>query len=341
MYRAAVIGLGNIAAMYSRPEDTAPYCHVGGIRQCGRVQLAAVCDLLEEKREAFRKRWGGCFPRLRYFDSMEAMFAAGSFDIVAICVRGPAHFDVTMRVIEAGPRAIFLEKPPTCSLQEMDLLLDRAGDIPIVVSYSRHWGPHLLRLSELIRDGMIGEVDMVVAYCGQGVLSYASHTTDLICQFAGYEPASVMANGRCLEGAHPPDGYEPEPELDAMTIQFKNGVVGVQVGRAGEHGEFYCDVIGTRGRLRAGFYIPPFAVDGDGKEINLDKCGMPLAESPFAVAYRQIAGYLDGAGPLPDCANRDFAMVHEVGFAAIESLHSGRRTDIPVSHRMRRVFANG
>jgi len=139
MYSVGVIGLGKIAAMYGKPEDTAPYCHVGGIRHSERVALKAVCDISAPVTEAFRERWGGCFPDLRYHDSFAKMWAADAPDVIAVCVRGPDHFDVMMEVIEAGPRAIFLEKPPTCSLEQMDAMVAaaKAKGIPITVSSMR------------------------------------------------------------------------------------------------------------------------------------------------------------------------------------------------------------
>ncbi|MBT5876435.1 MAG: hypothetical protein HOH43_23630, partial [Candidatus Latescibacteria bacterium] len=67
---------------------------------------------------------------------------------------------------------------------------------------------------------------------------------------------------------------------------------------------------------------------------------MPENKSVFAVAYEQIARYLDG-GALPDCTNDDFAAVHEVGFAAIESVNTGQHISIPNQRRDRLIFANG
>jgi predicted dehydrogenase len=40
-----------------------------------------------------------------------------------VCVRGPHHFEVMKQVLKARPRVVFLEKPPTCSLAEMDELM--------------------------------------------------------------------------------------------------------------------------------------------------------------------------------------------------------------------------
>ena len=109
------------------------------------------------------------------------MLESEDLDIVAVCVRGPHHFQVMQNVLRADIKAIFLEKPAGCSLEEVDLMTAGADakGIPIVVDYTRHWGPHLIRLQSLIRDGLIGEVQTVIGYCGGGVLSFAIHTTDM------------------------------------------------------------------------------------------------------------------------------------------------------------------
>ena len=343
MYNVGVIGLGSIAAGYSGPQDARPYTHVGGIRQSGRVHLAAAADLSETVREAFRLKWGSAFPDdLRYYDSDEAMLSAEDLDIVAVCVRGPYHYPVTMRVIEAGPRAIFLEKPPSCSLEELDRMVAAAAakGITITASYSRHWDPQTLRLQQLVQGGLIGEVKRVVAYNGHSFLSFASHTTDLICQFAGYCPTAVYARGHVGQGVEVPAGYEPEPELDGMVIEFANGVTGFQVGGDGEYRQFYAEVLGTAGYVRAGIYIQPVVRDGEGKPVDLATLALPEKASVFKVAYEQIADHLDG-GPKPHCSDVDMVTVHELGFAGIESALTDQRVALPNTNRTRKVWANG
>lgn len=337
-YSVGIIGLGAIAAMYGKPEDAAPYCHVGGIRHAACVRLAATADLSQEKYDAFAERWAGALPPFQHFSSHQDMLSEALPDIVAVCVRGPHHFAVTRDVIEAGPACIFLEKPPVCSLAEQDTLVTAATarKIPIVVSYSRHWAPHVLRLQELVRDGLIGEVKHVVGYTGGSFLSFGSHTTDLICQFAGYCPEAVYARGK-FPDADVPAGFEVEPTIDSMTIEFANGVIGTQIGGHGEHGGFYVDVFGTKGSVRAGIYTAPVARDDKGSAIKLD---MPPNASVFRLAYEQIAAYLDG-GPLPHCCDADWIAVNEIGFAGIESLHTDTRILLPNKRRDRVVFANG
>jgi predicted dehydrogenase len=341
VYTVGLVGLGSIAGMsYGEPADAATYNHAGGLRDCKGARLAAVADNNPRALAAFRQKWGATFPDLRYYNSIDEMMQGGVPDVVSVCVRGPDHYDVTMRVLEASPRLVFLEKPPTCSLAEMDALLAAAGKkkIPITVSYSRHWVPQVLRTEELVRDGLIGQVKQVIGFVGGPFLSFASHTTDLICQFAGYGPQAVYARGTA--GSEAPAGYEPEPILQSMTIEFANGVIGVQCGCDTEHGGFYCDVIGTEGMVRTGIGQPLFGCNRKREPIDFSKLNMPPYVTVFTVAYEQIARHLSG-GPLPACTNEDFAAVHEIGFAAIESVLTNRRIELPNVHRTRKIFANG
>ena len=340
MHRVGIVGLGQIAEGYGSPESSTSYCHAGGILNSNKVELVAVADLSDDRRKAFSDKWGKAFPDVKYFNSADEMFSIAKLDIVAIFVRGPSHHQIAMSALSASSAAsLFLEKPPTCSLEEMDTLRSAAKEkkIPITVSYSRHWSPHVLRMQELVADGLIGDVEAIVSYGGGGFLSYACHGTDLICQFAGSYPKTVIATAHLRDEA--PEGYEREPVLDGMIIEFENGVVGQQTGHNGEHGGFYCEVVGRRGRCIVGMYLRPTGKDHKNRPLDLES-EMPRDRSVFSVAYEQISTHLDG-GPVPHCTDEAFAAIHEIGFAGIESWHTGQKTHLPVANRSRRIFANG
>ena len=214
-----------------------------------------------------------------------------------------------------------------------------AKGIPIVVDYSRHWAPHLLRLQSLVKEGLVGEVKSVIGYCGGTILSFAIHTTDLICQFAGYDPVSVSAFVQPHTGEVPPP-YEPEPSIIGGTIRFKSGVQGFHVGSPGCMTGFSVDVLGSEGRLRAGMYIGTALHDKNGKQIDNATLGLPENASVFKMAYQQITDYLDG-GPLPHCARGEYMAVNEIGFATIESGLTGQTIQLPCQNRNRLIFANG
>ena len=342
MARVGIIGLGKIAAGYGSPKNFAPYSHAGGIFRSERVKLTAAADFSEAACSRFREKWGSCFPKVRYYQDTAALLREEDLDIVALCIRGPHHYPALLEVLEARPRAIFLEKPPTCSLKEMDAVVSRshALQIPITVSYSRHWGPHVLRMAELVREGLVGDVLSVTGYCGKGILSFASHTTDMICQFAGYEPVAVFARGTLSEEAVP-EGYGPEPHLASMIIEFNSGIVGTQVRSPDPLGKvFSCLVEGSEGRAYIPFYGDPEAWDNDGQPLGSETLAIPEKRSPFQVAYEQIADHLEG-GALPDCTDDHFIQVHEIGFAGIESVLTDQRVELPNANRERLIFANG
>jgi len=342
VYKVGIIGLGSIAARYAKPSDPYPYCHTGGVLLCDSTELVAVADLSKERRKEFEEAWGPAFPAdsISYYKTDTEMLEKEELDIVAVCVRGPHHYKVTMEVLKADIKAIFLEKPVGCSLKEVDEMTEGADakGIPIIVGYSRHWAPHLLRLQELVKDGLVGDVQSVIGYCGGGVLSFAIHTTDLICQFAGYDPASVSAFVNQSQG-EVPEGYEPEPGVIGATIRFESGVTGYHIGQHGKVGGFSVDVIGSEGSLRAGMYIGS-VLHKNGKLVDVGTLDIPENASVYKVAYEQICEYLNG-GAAPHCARDDYMAVNEIGFAMIESAITGKTIKLPCRKRDRLIFANG
>ena len=337
MYKIGIVGLGSISYRYAKPEDPYPYCHAGGARLSHRVEVVAAADLDASRRDEFNSIWGP----VRLYDDGQKMFDNEDLDIIAVCVRGPLHEKITLAAIGAGPRVIFQEKPAGCSLAEVDSVHKSAtsNDIMVVMSHSRHWGPHVIRMAELVKQGLVGQVESVVGYCGGGALSFSVHETDMICQFAGYDPVSVSAC-TSVEEADVPDGYEVEPRVQGALIRFASGVVGFHVGSKGPCGSFYVDVFGSEGRAFVPFYGRPKAWDADGKELDEAALGLPPNASPFLMAYEQIAEHLD-TGRTPDCGPYMYRPVNEIAFGMIESGISGETVSLPCTNRTRLVFANG
>ena len=345
MYNVGIIGLGHISSTYSTLESVNPYCHTGGIRFARNVRVAAVADLKAEAREDYRARWGDALGSYNMYTSdVEMEEKQKDLDIIAVCVRGPDHFEVTKRAIAYGPRAIFLEKPPSCSLAEMDELVRLAkekGTI-LTVSYTRHWSPRVMHTEKLVKEGIIGEVKHVTVYSAYNVLSFGIHSTDLLCQFAGYCPKSVLAYGDLPELSEEirAKGYHPEPSMNAALVEFENGVLGTQLKLPGEYGGFVAEVFGTEGWAKTGIYTQTKIKTKKDGELDISKLGFPEEKSPFTIAYEQIADYLDG-GRLPDCTDANFHIVNELGFAMAESIYTGRKVTLPATDREFRMYADG
>jgi|GEM_PF-529928 len=338
-YTVGLVGLGNIAAFkWGRPGDPLAFNHAGGLAVSERVELVGVADVSSEKLDRFRREWGPYLPAAACHESLEALLAAGVPDIAAIATPGVTHFALAMRALEAGCRAVFLEKPPTPSLAELDELLAAAArrGASVTVSYTRHWKPHVAGLERLVKGGLIGRVHKVVGHVGGSTLYFHGHVIDMICQFAGYEAEAVYAVGRAGPPAPPP--YEADPVLGAMVVQFASGVTGVGVGAPGRFPPgFYVEVFGTGGSGTVGADVPASARDARGRAIDLAALGMPAERNAFAEAYDAIAAHLDG-GPPPACSGPDAAAVSEIGFAAVASIQVGRPVELPCADRARRVW---
>ncbi len=348
MYKVGLIGLGSMATG-GDPEDPYAYSHASGILHSGPFELSAIADLVPEKLTEFDHKWGNYFPHTTHYASASEMMGQETLDVVDICTRGSWHFPVAMEVLRAEhpPKLLFIEKAPTASLLEMDLLLAEAEKCGVVVvaSYSRHWYPHLSWLKTLLDDGLIGRLKTVIGYCRGWLLSMGSHQTDMICQFAGYDPVAVTAHGRYENDPdmkwhsidHLPTGYEPEPLLDNMQIEFASGVTGYQIGEYNDYWGLYCDLFGTAGRVRVQSDLMKVqAFSGFEKEIDLSGYGFPEKQGVFAEAYREFAKYLSG-GALPSCSNRTMAAVQEIGFGAVDSMITGNRIVIPNTNRDRKI----
>jgi len=349
MFKVGLIGLGNMA---TGGEVTDPYIysHIGGIKNCTRVELSAVMDISIKQSQLFKEKWGESFPHTKIYSDIVEMLENEKLDVVDICVGGIHHYNVTMEVIRSKypPKVIFLEKAPTASLDEMDQMLFEAKEkgIIITVSYSRHWYPHMLQLQETLKTGLIGDIKTVVGYCRGWILSMGSHQTDMICQFAGYSPIAVTAVGRIANDPEMdwfsiddvPIGYEPEPLLDSMMIEYSNGVIGYHIGEYNDFWGLYCDIFGTKGRIRVqSDKIHISGCNSFDKIIDVAEFNIPERKSVFSVAFDQIADYLEG-GPKPDCTDENWVAVHEIGFAGIESIHLKKRIELPNQTRDRKIF---
>lgn len=199
----------------------------------------------------------------------------------------------------------------------------------------------MIKAAQLIKEGLIGEVKTVVGYCRGWLLSMNSHQTDMICQFAGYDPIAVTAKGSIKNIPdmswhsidNVPLGYEPEPDLDSMIIEYKSGVVGIQIGEHNDFWGLYCDVFGTLGRIRIQsdlLHISGYM--GHDKKINVEELDLPENDGVFKVAYNQFSEHLNNGTPI-DCCDDDMVAVQENGLAAVESIKTKERISLPCKNR--------
>lgn len=248
--RVAIIGLGRMAStiddeVMGYPAIVRPYSIAAACYASERLELVAGCDVLPEKREAFRERWG---VDAVYEDHL-AMLAAEAPDIVAICTRAENHAELAVSVAEAGAKAIFLEKAIACSMAQADAVLAAvsARGIPLNTGCLRRHDPRYRQLRELIADGAIGTPQAAVHYAPASLMHGHIHSIDTLLYLLG-DPRVVRVRGEL----RPRDLVIVNGRLDSdpgavYELETDNGVYATTVPAGGW--EF--EVIGSEGSVRS------------------------------------------------------------------------------------------
>lgn len=129
--------------------------HLPAIAALEDVDAVAVATSRQETAEATAQRFG--IPNA--FGDPRALIDHPDVDVVAICVRVPAHRDMVRRAIEAG-KHVYCEWPLARDTAEAQTLLDaaeKAGIVHMVGLQSRS-APVLTYARDLIAAGEIGRV---------------------------------------------------------------------------------------------------------------------------------------------------------------------------------------
>jgi len=133
MLKAVLIGAGNHSEAVHGP-SLAHYAQ----QHRDEIELAAVCDLREERAELFCEKFGF----RRHYTDLEQMFDQEKPEACWLVSPIAATRELAGRVMERGVPVIF-EKPPGKDLQEAQELAEisaRTGT-PNMVAFNRRWAP--------------------------------------------------------------------------------------------------------------------------------------------------------------------------------------------------------
>ncbi len=215
--RAAIIGCGRIAGGYDRavPDVADPDAwsatHAGAYLLCPDTKLVAAADPSKDARSMFNEKW--------FCDDMYAnykeMLIKQSPDIVSICSPTNTHMDVFEATIGSGTKGIVLEKPVTDVLADAERMQSMAGEIPVVVNFTRRFNPSYAEVAANIHNGVYGRVLNAVFRYTKGLIVNGSHHIDTARWFFG-DPVDA----RHIK-THP--GNENDPGMD-FSLSFAGGV---------------------------------------------------------------------------------------------------------------------
>jgi predicted dehydrogenase len=147
MIKFALVGCGRIAKRHSE---------LLGNRQIAGAELAAVCDLVEEKARAIGSQFG-----VPYFRDMHEMMRSADIDVVVVLTESGNHARHVTELAQYR-KHIVVEKPMALTLDDADAMIhacDRAGVKLFVVKQNRFNLP-VQKLREALEAGRFGKLVM-------------------------------------------------------------------------------------------------------------------------------------------------------------------------------------
>jgi predicted dehydrogenase len=234
--RFGLIGAGGMASAFHYPS-------LAGLAD---VELAGLCDLVEEKCRALAEKLR--IPR-SYTDFRKLL---DEVQPDAVCVFTPPHqlFDIVIECLARG-RHVFIEKPPAVTTFQVRAMARLAAEKGCItqVGFNRRHDPLLnLALEEARKRGRVSQVHATffkaasaVYYNGaiDAIGCDAIHAVDALRYMAGGEVSHVAA----MVGQND----SPVPNVWNALVGFDNGVTGVLQANWNVGGRIHCFEVHSAG----------------------------------------------------------------------------------------------
>lgn len=187
-YRAALVGLGNIAWRFDQKNDHdgIGLTHASSYLKDDRVGIVGGCAPGQDDRKSFEKVY-----KVPTYKTIEEMLPAVKPDIVSICTPKERHYDQVRYCLKHSVPMVWLEKPPTTSLADLDSLIQENGQLQgktkILVNYQRRFSPSYIWLQSLYNDLTLGACRLIQINYSRGLENNGSHLIDILFFIVGGE----------------------------------------------------------------------------------------------------------------------------------------------------------
>lgn len=186
MYKAAIIGLGNIGQGYDYhnhlSDEKLILTHATAYTQHPDYQLVAAVDLCSQKRQAFSNKF-----KKPTYNTLADLFYHHQVDIVSVCVPTQAHMNTLIDLLSFPVKALLMEKPLSLKIHEAREMvrLAKNADTTLIMNMIRVTEPGWLSLAKALKSGTLGEpLKAALWYSGQ-FQSNAIHYIHMVNQLLG------------------------------------------------------------------------------------------------------------------------------------------------------------
>ena len=167
MYKALILGAGQIAEGFDNPSDNAILTHAHAYKNNPDIEFLGFYDIDFSRAQKAADKWG----TNAYKEPVNA-------DIVSICVPDEFHTKMVLEAEKLNTKVIFLEKPVCRDLKDIETL--KKVNVPILVNYSRSFSKSFQELKKRIDSGEFGKYQSGFGYYGKGFIHNGSHMVNLL-----------------------------------------------------------------------------------------------------------------------------------------------------------------
>lgn len=263
--RYAIIGCGRISPN-----------HIAAALENG-LDVVALCDIEEAKMDETIEKFNLSNKIKKYLD-YKLMLEKEKPELVAICTESGKHGKIALDCVEANANLI-IEKPIALSLEEADLIIEKANKKNIKVSacHQNRFNKSVQKIREAVEANRFGKLMHATAHIrwnrgedyykqapwrgtweqdGGALMNQCIHNIDLLRWMMGDEITEVV--GMTDNLIH---GYIDAEDLGMALVKFSNGSYGIIEGTTNiypKNLEETLYIFGEKGTVKAG-----------GKSVNL------------------------------------------------------------------------
>jgi myo-inositol 2-dehydrogenase/D-chiro-inositol 1-dehydrogenase len=249
MLRLGILGCGRIGQV-----------HAQSIGQVPNAELVAVADAMPAAADTLASATGA------EARAAQDILSAGDIDAVVIGTPTDTHFDL-IQAAAANRKAIFCEKPIDMDVARIRACIDavEAAGVAFMSGFNRRFDPNFAGLQRRLREGEIGEVEIVTILSrdpSPPPISYIEssgglfrdmmiHDFDMARFLLGEEPVRVQAVGAAL--VDPAIGDAGDVDTAAAILTTASGrICQISNSRRATYGyDQRIEVHGAKGLLKA------------------------------------------------------------------------------------------
>lgn len=263
-YRAALIGCSRMGAFIDNEvagnaSVALPYSHAAGYEACPRTDLIAGSDVRQDVLDRFGQRYGVAQAH-RYID-YRALLSTERPEIVSIATQPEPRAEIILDAVEAGVRALYVEKPLCASVNEAYRIRDavRANSVALNMGTNRRWQPGFHAMRTAIDGGAIGTLRTIVVYATGTLFNTTSHWFD-VTQYLASDAPPVWTHAWLPGSEHlvVDDTVTDEPNASGaygtqtgVTVHFLRSPRPNDIEAIGDHGAITAWGAGTSFTMRA------------------------------------------------------------------------------------------